>query len=553
MTGRGDKESTEETERDRGNSGSRATTGRVQRRQETKSRRDRQTPHRVTAELHLESLTRRDAGPYRCSASNDFRQDEMIVYLTAKEYAIRKVQDNRQGLELNGLHQLLVYADDVNMLGENTQTVRKTWKFYLKQVIAIGLEVNPEKTKYMIMSRDGNIVRNGNINIGDLSLEEVEKFKYLGATVTNINDTREEIKRRINMGNACYYSLKALIIHAKGAALCYSFHFLYTPDCWCFIAPAVLSLHTGLEGRRGDNEEENRGENREDNRAGSRGENRGIMEYKVEEIVLEEKIGGIYRRDNGGEYEGYFGGSCRLETTLGQEMVDTCGSNTSQEICIKWVFWGRLWIGGDSGRGDGIQLWIKYQSGNVHKGIVGQLRTEDGSGTGDGRQLWLRYQSENVPKLGILGQLQTGSGSGTGGGRQISEEFQEDIRSERHEEDIRSEEFQEDIRSERHEEDIRSEEFQEDIRSEGIQEDIRRSGDFKRTSEGVEDFKSLLHEDSLEESKNRTSRRKHSKKYECIQTEPPVPTTPQPVDPELAIPMIPSEVASTSKGFVPSA
>ncbi|KAJ4447170.1 hypothetical protein ANN_09171 [Periplaneta americana] len=33
----------------------------------------------------------------------------------------------------------------------------------------------------------------------DLSFEEVEKFKYLGATVTNINDTREEIKRRINM------------------------------------------------------------------------------------------------------------------------------------------------------------------------------------------------------------------------------------------------------------------------------------------------------------------------------------------------------------------
>ncbi|KAJ4442267.1 hypothetical protein ANN_12133 [Periplaneta americana] len=76
---------------------------------------------------------------------------------------------------------------------------------------AIGLEVNPEKTKYMIMSRVQNIVGNGNIKIGDLSFEEVEKFKYLGATVTNINDTREEIKRRINMGNACYYSVEKLL------------------------------------------------------------------------------------------------------------------------------------------------------------------------------------------------------------------------------------------------------------------------------------------------------------------------------------------------------
>ncbi|KAJ4446015.1 hypothetical protein ANN_12701 [Periplaneta americana] len=101
---------------------------------------------------------------------------------------------------------LLVYADDVN-----TQTIRENTEILLEASKAIGLEVNPEKTKYMIMSRDQNIVRNGNIKIGDLSFEEVEKFKYLGPTVTNINDTREEIKHRINIGNACYYSVEKLL------------------------------------------------------------------------------------------------------------------------------------------------------------------------------------------------------------------------------------------------------------------------------------------------------------------------------------------------------
>ncbi|KAJ4443657.1 hypothetical protein ANN_05332 [Periplaneta americana] len=76
----------------------------------------------------------------------------------------------------------------------------------------VSLEVNPEKTKYMIMSRDQSIIRNGNIKIGNLSFEKVEKFKYLGATVTKyINDTREEIKRRINIGNTCYYSVDKLL------------------------------------------------------------------------------------------------------------------------------------------------------------------------------------------------------------------------------------------------------------------------------------------------------------------------------------------------------
>ena len=71
-------------------------------------------------------------------------------------YAIRRVRVNRDGLQLNGAHQLLVYADDVNILGGSVHITKENAEALVVVGREIGLEVNAGKTQYMVMSGDQN-------------------------------------------------------------------------------------------------------------------------------------------------------------------------------------------------------------------------------------------------------------------------------------------------------------------------------------------------------------------------------------------------------------
>jgi hypothetical protein len=81
--------------------------------------------------------------------------------------------------KLNGTHTLLAYTDDVNLLGDNIDTIKKNTETVIVASKENGLEINVEKTMYMLLSDHQNGGQDHDVKIANRSFANVSQLKYL--------------------------------------------------------------------------------------------------------------------------------------------------------------------------------------------------------------------------------------------------------------------------------------------------------------------------------------------------------------------------------------
>lgn len=135
------------------------------------------------------------------------------LFNIALEGVIRRAKVEVLGSIFTKSVQLLGFADDVDIVGRNVRAVKDTYSRLEKEANKIGLRVNEDKTKFLMVSpspRTKAIVGN-HLQIGDKKFEVVEEFRYLGAIVNNKGNNSQEISSRIMAGQRAFYGLKRVL------------------------------------------------------------------------------------------------------------------------------------------------------------------------------------------------------------------------------------------------------------------------------------------------------------------------------------------------------
>ena len=133
-----------------------------------------------------------------------------LLFNVGLEGVVRKAGIDTSGTILYKSVQLLGFADDIDIVARNLETVKETYTRLKAEAIKIGLAMNTTKTKYMKGrgSKDVNPPCLTPLAVDGDELEEVDEFVYLGSLVTADNNTSKSIQTRIHAGNRAYYGVR---------------------------------------------------------------------------------------------------------------------------------------------------------------------------------------------------------------------------------------------------------------------------------------------------------------------------------------------------------
>jgi len=105
---------------------------------------------------------------------------------------------------------ILAYADDIALIWKNEIEIRRLFVEMENIARKFGLQINQEKTKYMIVERKNSLKKNkiGHLKIKNYKFERVENFKYLGVIFNKCNNNQIDLQERIKNANKTYFMLQ---------------------------------------------------------------------------------------------------------------------------------------------------------------------------------------------------------------------------------------------------------------------------------------------------------------------------------------------------------
>jgi len=161
-----------------------------------------------------------------------------ILFNLYSEFMITEALENETGIKFNGNNITnLRYADDAVLVADTKKKLQRMLDRLGETCKVYGMEMNVKKTKVMVVCKTGKM--KCCVTIDDKTVEQVERFKYLGSWITEDGRCEEEIKARIGMAKAAFWQNKEIMRRnvrfctKKKILNCYVFSVLnYGCECW---------------------------------------------------------------------------------------------------------------------------------------------------------------------------------------------------------------------------------------------------------------------------------------------------------------------------------